>query len=206
MSISAARPASSRTTSSANPPSFPEDSRFAKIEHLGLTVDIMAYIRDRVLKIPSIDLDQPIVDVATSPSGEENWKLSTGSSGGGENGSSSPQIGNLSIEDGQATVKIPKLKADFMMDIATRQAEQGQEAQLVVDAKGTYAGQPITGKFVGGAILSSATPRRPIPSISGSRTGPRTSRWSARCRTRWPSRAPMSSSSWQGPTWRSSIT
>jgi uncharacterized protein involved in outer membrane biogenesis len=147
----------------ANPPSFPEDSRFAKIDHLGLTVDVMSYIRDRVLKIPSIDLDHPVVDVATSPTGEENWKLATGSSGGGESGSTSPQIGNLTIKDGQATVKIPKLKADFAMEIATRQAEQGNEAQLVVDAKGTYADQPITGTFVGGSILSLRDASQPYP-------------------------------------------
>jgi AsmA family protein len=116
-----------------------------------------------VLRIPSIDIDHPVVEVATSPSGEENWKLSTGSSSDNGGGSSSPQIGDLRIQDGHATVKIPKLKADFAMDIATKEAEEGKESQLLVNAKGTYAGQPITGRFVGGAILSLRDAQHPYP-------------------------------------------
>ncbi|MBV8399787.1 MAG: AsmA family protein, partial [Acetobacteraceae bacterium] len=145
----------------ANPPSFPADTRLAKIDHLAVTADVMAYIHDRALKIPSIDLDRPVVDLATSPSGEDNWKLATGSSGG--TSSTSLQIGALNIKDGQVTAKVPRLKADFAMDIATREAEQGQEPQLVVDAKGTYAGQPVTGKFVGGSILSLRDASKPYP-------------------------------------------
>ena len=97
----------------ANPKSFPEDSRFAKIDHLGIAVDIMAYISDRVLRIPSIDIDHPVVEVATSPSGEENWKLSTGSSSDNGGGSSSPQIGDLRIQDGHATVEDPEAEGRF---------------------------------------------------------------------------------------------
>jgi hypothetical protein len=54
-------------------------------------------------------------------------------------------------------VVIPTLKADFALRVATREAPAmaagpaPPDSQIVVDAKGTYAGQPITGRLVGGA-------------------------------------------------------
>jgi hypothetical protein len=88
-----------------------------------------------------------------------------------DSGSAGPgaKIGDVRISDGQAHVVIPTLKADFALGIATREAPAAApgaappESQIVVDAKGTYAGQPITGQFVGGAILSSENAGHPYP-------------------------------------------
>ena len=61
---------------------------------------------------------------------------------------------------------IPTLKADFALRIATREARRARrqpDSQIVVDAKGTYAGQPITGRLIGGALLSLRDAQHPYP-------------------------------------------
>lgn len=57
--------------------------------------------------------------------------------------------------------RLAKLKTDMTIDIATRNA--GDQAQIVADAKGTYNAQPITGRMVGGALLSLRDTTRPWP-------------------------------------------
>ncbi len=150
----------------ADPDGFPPDARFATIGRLGLSLDLWALIRSRAVVLPVIDLEHPVVTVETGPKGEENWHLgSAGRSSASSNSqpSSSPQIGTLNIVDGKATVKVPKLKADFVLDLATRAADDQNASQILVNAKGTYAGQPVTGRFVGGALLSLRDPSKPYP-------------------------------------------
>ena len=149
----------------ANPDGFPPDSRFATIDHLGISIDLWALIRSRTVALPVIDVDHPLVAVGTGPKGEENWHLASGgrAPSSSDNSGSSPQIGALNITNGKATVKVPKLKADFGLDVATRAADDQNASQILVDAKGTYAGQPITGRFVGGALLSLRDQAKPYP-------------------------------------------
>lgn len=170
----------------ANPDGFPPESRFARADRLGVDVDVAGLIQDRsVVRIPRIDVQRPMVEIGTTEAGEPNWKLgSPASSGSSASSGPAVQIGDLHINEGRARVAIPKLKADFALDISTREPtaagagatgtpatgtpETGTphgpgEAQLVVDAKGTYAGQPITGQFVGGAVLSLRDPSHPYP-------------------------------------------
>ncbi len=188
----------------ANPKEFPPDSRFAKLDHLAVDLDVAGLLHDRsTIRIPRIGVQHPVVEVATGPSGEPNWKLATGS--GSSSGGPSVKIGDLVIEDGHAHVDIPKLKSNFELAIATRepgaqssetapapvkeapaegksgeapaQGEPGQAepgaaepgaaepgaAQIVVDAHGTYADQPISGRFIGGALLSLRDAAHPYP-------------------------------------------
>lgn len=150
----------------ANPDGFPDDTRFATIGHLGVSVDLWPLLESRAIVLPRIDVDQPVLAVATGPKGEENWRLGTSSAAasGGDTGASSPRIGALNITGGKATVKVPKLKADFAANIETRaNGDDPHAAQILVDAKGTYAGQPITGRFAGGALLSLRDAERPYP-------------------------------------------
>ncbi len=147
-------------------PAFRRDSRFARIDQLSVAIDVLGFLHDRSnIRFPRIEVHHPVVEVATGPSGEPNWNLGTGSSASsGSSSGPSFQIGDLRIDDGHAHVVIPKLKSDFALDVATREpAEQGKEAQIVVDAKGTYAAQPITGRFIGGALLSLRDPAKPYP-------------------------------------------
>jgi uncharacterized protein involved in outer membrane biogenesis len=123
---------------------------------------VLAYIRSREIVLPEVDLDRPEVQALQTADGKNNYTLALG-------GESAAKIGDLRISDGQAHVVIPTLKADFALRIATREAPaaapgtQTTDSQIAVDAKGTYAGQPVTGQLVGGALLSLREAQHPYP-------------------------------------------
>ena len=164
----------------ANPEGFPQDQKFATIDKLTVQADAMAYIRSRQIVIPKIDVQHAVVDAEQHPDGKANWDLNTGASKDADSKSdpnAGPKIGDLRITDSHAHVVMPKLKADFNLDVATQEPPAGQAtpagqapqsvtataSQLVVDAKGTYAAQPITGRFTGGALLSLRDAQHPYP-------------------------------------------
>jgi uncharacterized protein involved in outer membrane biogenesis len=146
----------------SNPADFPEQGDFARIPRLSLQADVMAYIRSREIVLPEIVLERPQVQALQTADGKNNYTLALG-------GESAVKIGHLRISDGQTHIVIPALRADFALRIATREAPAAgpgvatPDAQIVVDAKGTYAGQPITGQLVGGALLSLREPQHPYP-------------------------------------------
>ncbi len=141
----------------ANPAGWPEgDPPFATIGVLSVQVDAEAYIAGHGLVLKSIGLDNPRLLVAETKDGKANFRLATGGSGG-----EAPKIGDLRIVGGDAHVVIPAMKADFTAKIDTR--GDGDTAELVVDAKGTYAAQPIAAKLVGGALLSLRDADHPWP-------------------------------------------
>jgi uncharacterized protein involved in outer membrane biogenesis len=147
----------------ANPDGFPTDAPFATISRLAVTVDVMAYIHGRQIVVPSIVVDHPVI-AAEQPAGHApNWLFPVLAPKPGAPPTPSPQIGDLQINDGHAHVLDPAMKADFMMDIATSDQLVDGERQIRIDTKGTYAGQPITGRAVGGALLSLRDPAHPYP-------------------------------------------
>ncbi len=146
----------------ANPHGFPEDSHFGTVKRLAIDLDVVSLLHDwSTIRLPRIAVTQPDFDVRTAKDGTPNWKLATSSSPSA--GGPTLKIGTLRIDDGKARVVIPALKTDFALDIATRDPEQGGEPQIVVNAKGTYAAQPVTGTFVGGSLLSLRDPAKPYP-------------------------------------------
>ncbi len=155
----------------ANPAGFPDGSRFGTADHLAIDVDLAALVRSRsTIRIPRIEVDHPDLNIGTSPDGKPNWNLGPAKPSGGSG--PAVQIGDLQINDGHAHVTVPKFKTDFALDIATHEPEGGEDAQIVVDAKGTYADQPITGHFVGGALLSLRDKAHPYPIDLQAANGP----------------------------------
>lgn len=159
----------------ADPAGFPADDAFATARRLAITVDLWGFLHDRsVLRIPVIDVDAPRVTVATDKDGTPNYDLSLG---GGSGGGPAVRIGALRIEDGQAHVDIPKLRARFDVAVATEDeaasgtaradaaggAAAAQGGRIRAEAHGTYAGQPITARFVGGALLGLRDAHTPYP-------------------------------------------
>src|SRR5437588_8329258 len=146
----------------ANPAGFPAEGDFVRIARLSVQADVMAYLRTREIVLPEIVLERPEVQALQTADGKNNYMLAISVGPG-------TKIGHLRISDGQAHVVIPTLKADFALRVATREAPAAApgtampESQLVVDAKGTYAGQPITGQLVGGAMLSLEDAWHPYP-------------------------------------------
>jgi hypothetical protein len=138
-----------------NPPNW-KGEPLVKIPEVTVEADAWTYIRHGQLVVPLIVLERPLVAATQTPSGDANYKLQLASSSG-----SSAKIGELRINDGRARVRLAKLQADFELRIATRQ--DGTKSQIVVDARGIYAAQPITGRLVGGALLSLRDPKNPWP-------------------------------------------
>ncbi|HTW25660.1 MAG TPA: AsmA family protein [Acetobacteraceae bacterium] len=163
-----------------NPPGFPSGPPLARLAHLTIRLDVMAYLHGRHIVIPLLALDHPVIDARATPGGANNYTFASGSSGHAQAGTgTNPSIGDLRISQGTGDVVIPKLRADFDLTIATAEPASGAtpaaasaatptlpagpESELLVDAKGTYAGQPVTGHFVGGALLSLRDAAHPYP-------------------------------------------
>jgi uncharacterized protein involved in outer membrane biogenesis len=146
-----------------NPRDFPAPGPFARIDRLAVMLNGPAYLHGRVIVIPSIEVDRPDIAAAALPDGRNNWTFPFDATPSGGKPGSGPRIGDLRITDGHVHAVVPKLKADFHLDIATADPAGGQPAQLVVKARGTYANQPITGEFTGGALLSLRDQQHPYP-------------------------------------------
>ena len=156
---------------------------FADVDKLTVVADVMAYIHSRQIVLPQIVLDHPVIEADQGADGKSNWPApSSSSSNKPADPNAGPKLGQLVINNGDAHVAIAKLKADFKLDIATRQGagQSGADAtgkaaagdapasdkdagQIVVGAKGTYAAQPISGQLIGGALLSLRDTAQPYP-------------------------------------------
>ena len=156
----------------ANADGFDAATPFAHADKLSVQADIMAYVRSRQIVIPQIQVDHPVVDVEQRADKTANWPTGSGSSEASDkkaDPNDGPKIGNLIINDGHAHVVLPTLKANFNLDVATKQGDSGaaapdkQAGRIVVGAKGTYAAQPITGELVAGALLSLRDTAHPYP-------------------------------------------
>lgn len=146
-----------------NPPDFPDPGPFARIDRLAVTLDGPAYVRNRALIVPLIEVDKPVVQATALADGRNNWTFPFSIAPSGGKPGSGPQIGDLRIKDGHIHAVVPKLKADFELAVTTSEPGGGQPGQLVAQAQGTYADQPITGQFTGGSLLSLRDKANPYP-------------------------------------------
>jgi uncharacterized protein involved in outer membrane biogenesis len=146
-----------------NPADWPGAGNFATADSLAIDIQPFDYIRNRAIVIPLIAVGAPNVDAQQLADGRANWTF-----GGGQpaspnpNPSPGPKIGTLQITDGHAHVRDAKLRADFNIAVATKDTADGA-GQITADAKGTYAAQPISAQFVGGALLSLQDAAKPYP-------------------------------------------
>jgi uncharacterized protein involved in outer membrane biogenesis len=134
----------------ANPDGFAPDSQFAQIASLGVDVDLWAYLRGRPLAIPLIAVNQPVITVETAANGDANYLFHIATTD-----TPAPTLGELTITDGKAQVKLPGLKTDMAATIATK------DQKIVIAVDGTYAGQKVTGSLVGDALLTLRDPADP---------------------------------------------
>ena len=148
----------------ANPDGFPAEKPLAQINRLTIVASVMDYINHRTIVLPSIGVDHPDINAIGLANGTNNYTIKpAGDSNSAKSTSAPPQIGDLTITEGTARVIDPKLKADFTAAINTRAAESDRPAAIEIDAKGTYANQPVTGRFIGGALLSLRDTAHPYP-------------------------------------------
>lgn len=148
-----------------NPEGFAENSRFGTIDSIALTLDPKSIFRDR-FHIPALIIDHPIGDLGRDKAGKANWAFGSQEKkpeNAIEKSKPPPLLGSVIINDGHIHIVDPKLKSDFKIDIDTQEPKGGGEPQLVLDAKGTYVGQPITTHFRGGSLLSLRDAGKPYP-------------------------------------------
>jgi uncharacterized protein involved in outer membrane biogenesis len=153
----------------ANPDEFPADSRFGSVDSLAIRLDAWRMLRGEIL-LHEIDVRRPVGDLRPGPSGEPNWKFAFPKDDRDEPGKP-VQIGRLRISDGRIQVLEPAFKADFVLDIRTEEIV-GAEPRIRVDIDGRYAGEPITGRFIGGSVLNLRETGQPYPVDLEAANGP----------------------------------
>jgi uncharacterized protein involved in outer membrane biogenesis len=151
----------------ANPDGFPAaDPPFATIDRLKVSADVLDYIEHRTVSLTTIELDHPVTSIREASGNTNNYTLKTSNSTNAPS-SPPPKLGDLIINSGTASVILPSQKTNFDLAIQTRDDPPGDRlftgGEIVVDAHGTYAGAPITGRLIGGALLSLRDPSTPYP-------------------------------------------
>ena len=142
-----------------NPAGFPQTDPLAHVARLTVVANVMDYIRKGTIVLPTITLDRPDVHATALANGQNNYTLKFAA----DKSSKPRQIGDLEINQGTAHVIDPKLRTNFAAAVATRPASANASAAITIDARGTYAAQPVTAQFVGGAVLSLRDPQHPYP-------------------------------------------
>ena len=145
-----------------NPAGFAQQAPLARVGKLTVVADVMAYIHSRAIVLPEIGVDHADVAATALADGKNNFTFPANTKPGAKP-AAPPQIGDLIISDSQAHFIDPRFKSDFLASISTPETTTGGLRSIVVDAKGTYAAQPITGRFVGGALLSLRDASHPYP-------------------------------------------
>lgn len=156
----------------ANPDGFTATPNLASIDRLYLAAKPWAYLTTGILTLPVIEIDHPVTNFRELPDGTNNYTLAPASAGSTTSTSAPPQIGNLIITAGTASVNLAKHKTNFTLAINTQPAPAAPSGtaattkrgdEIVIAAHGTYSGQPVTARFVGGALLSLRDPSNPYP-------------------------------------------
>ena len=142
-------------------------------DRLTVAVEALPLIRHFQIVLPLISLEHPVINASAAADGSNNWtigKKNAPASSPNTKPSAGPVLGVLQIANGQVHVEDAKLKARFDIAVMTRDTPDpytrplpADQGQIVADAKGTYAGQPIVGRFIGGAILTLRDKTRPYP-------------------------------------------
>ena len=145
-----------------NPAGFPQKAPLARVGKLTVVADVMAYIHNRAIVLPQIGIDHADIAATAEPDGKNNFTLDMKSQPNAKP-TPPPQIGDLMISDSQAHFIDPRFKSDFIASISTPETAHGGVRSIVVEAKGTYAAQPVSGRFVGGALLSLRDAAHPYP-------------------------------------------
>jgi len=147
-----------------NPEGYPADPPFAAVPRLSLKVDAWTFLRHRRLIIPEITLERPAVQLIARGEGDNNYSFPFGQTDQAPPAEPQPepQIGALRIREGQVRANLAPLRADMRVAVET-QDPAGEPPRLHATASGTYAGQPIRGELLGGAVLSLRDAENPWP-------------------------------------------
>ncbi len=147
------------------PKDFPEEKPFATVGRLVVTLRPLAYLHGAGLVIPTILIADADATIRGLPDGKTNLDFPflhpAANTATPAKPGPSPKIGEVEIANTHADVNWAKLRAKLGLDIHT--TGTGDASRIVVLAKGTYAAQPIDGRFRGGALLTLRDKVHPYP-------------------------------------------
>lgn len=144
----------------ANPDEFPTDSNTATIDRLALRIRLKPLLHHQVV-LDEIDIEQPQGDLRRGPSGTPNYQFGNGSTPSEKPSPWRIDVLNLFINNGNIHFADPRLKADFVLGVKTETSAEDKAPDIVVNIDGSYASQPIHGRFIGGTVLGLRDPANP---------------------------------------------
>ncbi|MBX9751307.1 MAG: AsmA family protein [Roseococcus sp.] len=145
----------------ANPPGFPGDAPFARIASAEFGLDLWNTLRHRSVYITALTLAGAEVRAATLADGRDNHRFVLDPPLAVEAATPSP-FGALHLSDVRLHVTHAPLDADFIVTAETRPTPEGVPG-LFAEARGHYAGAPLTARLAGGSVVALADATTPWP-------------------------------------------
>ena len=142
----------------ADPADDPAKGALATVDEFDLQVDAMSILHHQLV-IPEIRFAHPVMELHRYGNNETNYAFTSG--GASTTASAPPEVQQLIVENGRVHLDDKVLKSNVTLTIDT--PESDGKRTLRIDAKGTYAEQPITGRFIGGSVLSLQDAKNPYP-------------------------------------------
>ena len=159
------------------PDTFKSDTTpFFTANHLLVRIRLLALLHGRT-ELPRIAVDTPRADIQRRQDGSNNYTFASDSKkteDDKKNGAIPlPDIEEFDIRDGHLRLRDQKLRADMISQLHTTPPTSAtNRGTIVMDTTGRYAGQPIVGHFVGGALLSLQNVKTPYPVNLEVKNGP----------------------------------
>ena len=146
----------------------PVKTPFFTADHVTVRLRLLAMLFHGKTELPLIALDTPHADIEGRLDGTNNYTFPSSSDAKKddkkESSFSLAAIRDFRIKDGLVHAQEAKFRTDMTAKLhTTPPTSQQNRGTIVVDANGRYAGQPLVGHFVGGALLSLQDTKAPYP-------------------------------------------
>ncbi len=128
-----------------------EGTPLATIEAIVFTLDFSSVLHGKLPAIPDISISGMEISAVETPQGINNWTFDRPSATSSSQPWAVPRIGVVHIKNSHAHLVLAPVAADIRFDIRT---EGEPDGTIIADVTGTYAGQLVSGRLTGGAILN----------------------------------------------------
>lgn len=126
-------------------PDWAQDPLFVTAREVELSFDLRSLFRGRTL-IPELRLSQPVMSLERTADGRRNWVLA------GDAQTPSPEIRQLSIDDGVIRYRDGGVPADLVFEVSTH--DDGAEWPTTIAFSGRYRNVALAGGALAGPVLS----------------------------------------------------
>lgn len=148
-------------------PEWAEADDMIDVKNLALKLHIPSLLKGSVL-LTEVKLDEAKVSLEKSVDGRKNWLLDRYQ----KNENSSVKINTLAVNKGHISYFEPAKKTRIQADLSTTPHTATAAAGLIVEARGSYLGQPLKASGRGGNLLSLRDQTRAYPLIIRGSIGP----------------------------------